>query len=345
MRARISILACLSLIALPSVAGAQDAAPPPGEGAPPEGEAAPPAEEAAPPESPEYTEALERFDQAQAIFERGDYGAALAEFDRIYELLDGHPNRYFVLFNIARSYEELHRYDRAIEYYQRYLDEGGTAAENRADVEASLRALDRLLGTVAITAEVAEQGVDVPRVEVWVGEAQVGEAPGEVRIPGGQHTLEIRAQGFEVVRQEVQVASRQRIEIHIVLHQLSQFRGVSPVVFVGSTALAVIAVGVGAGLGAYAIQLHDDAVRCATVMNCRLDTEARRRQIQDVALGADVLYGTAGLFAITAIVLIPLTDWGGVVAQEREDAATTPTARVLPALGPQFSGITVSGEF
>lgn len=334
-----------AIVAMPSAAIAQNGAAPAGGSAEsPADEAAPSAEEA-PPESPQYTEALERFDQAQAIFERGDYGAALAEFDRIYELLEAHPNRYFVLFNIARSYEELHRYDRAMEYYQRYLDEGGAQAENRADVEASLRALDRLLGTVAITAEVSEPGVEIPRVEVWVGDSQVGEAPGEVRIPGGQHTVEIRAQGFEVIRQEVQVASRQRVEIHIVLHQLSTFRGVTPALFVASTALAVVAVGIGAGLGAYAITLRDGAERCGVMGGCRLDTRQRQQQIQDVALAADVLYGTAGLFAIVAVVLIPLTDWGGVVAQERQEAAGSPSARVLPSLSPEFSGLVLSGEF
>lgn len=316
----------------PTLARAQETAP--------AGEAQPDAEpapaEAEP--SPQFTEALERFDQAQAIFERGDHGAALAEFQRIYELLAGHPNRYFVLFNIARAFEELHRYDRAIEYYQRYLDEGGAAAENRADVEASLRALERLLGTIAFTAEVAEPGVDMPVIEVWIGANQVGNAPGEVRIPGGQHTVELRAQGFEPVRREVQVASRQRVEVHVVMHQLSTFRGVSPALFVASTALAVVAAGVGAGLGIYALQLHNDGNRCAERVGCVIDAEAQGQQIRDVALGADVLFGTAALFAITAIVLIPLTDWGGVVAQEREDAAQTPTAILLPVLSPSYAG-------
>lgn len=324
MRIASSVLVAVALCALaPSPSRAQDAEP---------------TDASEPPPSPEYTEALERFDQAQAIFERGDYGAALAEFERIYELLAGHPNRYFVLFNVARSYEELHRYDRAIEYYQRYLDEGGQDAENRADVEASLRALERLLGTIAFTAEVAQPGIDVPAVEVWLGSSHVGDAPGEVRIPGGQHTIELRAQGFETVRQEVQVASRQRVEIHVVLHQLSTFRGVSPALLVSATAVALVAAGIGAGLGVYALQLSDESERCAMQPRCSLDVDGRRQTIRDFALGADVLFGTAALFAITAIVLIPLTDWGGVVAQERDDEAATPTAMMVPVLSPTYAG-------
>jgi hypothetical protein len=287
-----------------------------------------PAEE----ESPSYREALERFEGAQQLFESGDYRAALAEFQRIYELLDGHPRRYFVLFNLGRSYEELHRYDRAIELYRRYLDEGGAAAEDRADVEASLRALERLLGSVAITLRGAE------RAEVWLEDWQIGDAPGEIRIPGGQHVLEIRAPGFEVVRREIEVAARARIEVEVEMLALSDFRGVSPALFVTSSALAVVAVAIGAGLGGTALSLHDDAVQCADRPGCVLDPMQRRREISDLALGADVTFGIAGLFAITSVVLLFVTDWGGAPAA---GGAAEERVSLVPWLDPAGAGVFV----
>lgn len=289
-------------------------------------------------ETPEMQEAMERFEGAQALFDRGDYRAALAEFQRIYDLLEGHPRRYFVLFNLGRSYEELHRYDRAIELYQRYLDEGGDQAEDRADVEASLRALERLLGTVAIRVT----GPDT--AEVWIGEWQVGEAPGEIRIPGGQHTIEVRAQGFEVARQTIEVASRQRIEVDVALSRLSDFRGVTPALFISSAVATAVAAGVAIGFGVQAMQLGDQASACATTPRCTLDVPARRQEIRDAALIADVMWGVTGLFAVTSLVLVFVTDWGQAEVQT-DDRAPQTALRVLPWGGPESAGLALSGAF
>ena len=65
-----------------------------------------------------------------------DYNAALAEFQRAYDLLEGHPRRYLELSNIGRCYQGLGQYDRAMEYYERYLREGGAQAEDRAQRHA-----------------------------------------------------------------------------------------------------------------------------------------------------------------------------------------------------------------
>lgn len=285
-------------------------------------------------DSPQYREALERFEDAERIFEGGDYRGSLAEFQRIYDLLEGHPNRYFVLYNLGRAYEELHRYDRAIEMYRQYLEEGGAEADGRADVEASLRALERLLGTV----EIAIVGPE--RAQVWLGEWQVGEAPGTISIPGGQHVIELRADGFEPQRREIEVAARQTVRIEVSLGQLSDFRGITPAVFATTTALSALSLGVALGFGAHSLALHDDAESCATRMSCVLDPQARQREIRDAALVADVSYGMAGVFAVTSIVLAFLTDWEG--EPESSDEAS---ARLWPGIGRDFAGVYVVGRF
>ena len=347
MRRHLSLLALavIALLALPSRGAAQGTDAEPEAGAEASADAETASEEAAPEEAseeaqtPELAEAMERFEGAQALFDQGDFRGALAEFQRIYELLEGHPNQFVVLYNLGRAYEELHRYDLAIQMYRRYLDEGGEGAEDRADVEASLRALERLLGTVAITLT----GGGPATAEVWLGEWQVGVAPGEVQIPGGQHTIEVRAQGYEVLRREIQVASRQRVELELTMAQLSDFRGVSPALFVTSTALAVASLGVAVGLGVHAMMLSDDAQQCLDVRGCELDVAARRQEIRDYSLAADVMYGAAGLFAVTSVILIFVTDWGAspeVMAAEQQASI-----RVLPAIGPHHAGLTLDARF
>ncbi|MDQ3031952.1 MAG: PEGA domain-containing protein [Myxococcota bacterium] len=343
-RTRLAMLALLAgtITLCPPRARAQDAAPAepaPAEPAPAEPAPAEPAPSAGE-DTPAYREALERFEDAQRVFDQGDYRAALAEFQRIYDLLEGHPNRHFVLFNLGRSYEELHRYDRAIQMYQRYLDEGGAAAEDRADVEASLRALERLLGTVVIVLE----GSEPPETaEVWLGEWQVGQAPGEVHIPAGQHVIEIRAPGYETARREIEVPARRSVGLSLELGKLSDFRGLHPAAFISTTVLAVGALAVGIGFGIHALSLNADATTCRNTPHCSIDVETRRREIRDTALVADVLYGTAGLFAVTSLVLAFLTDWGS--APTPELMSPDSALQLTPAFGPDGASLQLRASF
>jgi tetratricopeptide (TPR) repeat protein len=326
-----ALLAALLLSVIPCRAVAQDDAPS-ADAAEAEAEPAP---------TPAESEAMERFADAQALFERGDHRGALAEMQRVYELLEGSPNQYVVLYNLGRVYEELHRYDLAVDTYQRFLDTAPEDASDRSDAEASLRALERLLGTVAIS-------VNVDQAEVWIGDWQVGVAPGEIRVPSGVSVLEVRASGYETARMQLDVTARSHVDITITLAQLSDFHGLDPSIFITTTVLAAAAGIAGGVLGGMALSLHDDAEACRTRVGCVIDVAGRRQSISDFALAADVMYGTAGLFAVTSVVLAFLTDWGGHPAAS--DQPTTATAlRLMPSVtgsasGPSL-GLDLSGAF
>ncbi len=92
-------------------------------------------------ESPAIREARQRFEMAEELFERGDYASALTEWERVHALMEGHPNRNYVLYNIARAYEELRRDSDAIGQYERFLAETGEAAPMRAEAQQRLREL------------------------------------------------------------------------------------------------------------------------------------------------------------------------------------------------------------
>jgi tetratricopeptide (TPR) repeat protein len=329
----LGILVVVSLLGARGLAQA-DGAPP--DAAPPD--AAPP--DAAPADAPiedaRMAEAMERFADAQALFERGDASGALAEMERVYELLEGNPNQYVVLYNLGRVYEELHRYDRAVDYYNRYLSESPADGSDRADAEASLRALERLLGTLRIEA-------NVEGAEIWVDENMMGTAPATLRVPAGTHVVELRAPGHEPSRQEVQVAARTEEAVSVNLAALSDFRGISPAVFASTSAAALVALGVGIGLGVNALSLSDASTACGVTPGCVLDVGARRQEIADFALAADVLYGTAGLFAVTSVVLLFVTDWGGAPASGEATALRAPV--VLPVISGEVVGLTIAGAF
>lgn len=315
----------------PGVASAQDAAAQPE----PAAAEAPPEE----PSNPRWDEALERFNDALEIFERGDYRGAIAEFERVYTLLEGHPRRYFVLYNLGLTYEELNRYDLALDRYQRYLNEGGGEDEGSAEVRSSLSRLERRLGTIVITLNGPETA------EVWVGEWMVGEAPGEIRVPAGATSLELRATGFETGRQQVDVISRQSVNVTFDLQALSTFNGVPPWLFYVSTGLAGAAAIVGTGLGAHTLGLSSAGENCAREMGCSLVTPEYRNEVSNFALATDVTFGVAGLFAVTSIVLIFVTDWDGSSDAAPADGAAAPPVALVPSIGPSMTGLTVLGSF
>lgn len=87
-------------------------------------------------------EARREFEQAETEFERANFALALRGFERSYELLEGHPRRPLVLYNIGRCYEELGRYREARDAYTRYLRDAGDEALQREETEARVRELE-----------------------------------------------------------------------------------------------------------------------------------------------------------------------------------------------------------
>lgn len=292
------------------------------------------AQDAAEPATPTDAEARRaeagaRFDDATALFERGDYAGALAEMATVYHLLEGAPDRYLLLYNLGHLYETLHRYDRAVALYRQYLDEAPAEAPDRAGAEASLGALERFLGTIAVE-------VDVP-CELWIGGERIGDAPGEVSFAAGSHTVELRADGYETYRTEIVLNARDRVAVRTAMRRIGDVQGVSPVFFAVSAGVAVAALAVGIGFGAHALSVHDSAISrgCGTTDACG-DPAAQMASIRLETGVADAMYGTAGVLAVVSVVLAFVTDWDG--------SNETRTA-LVPVLGPSLAGVGVLGSF
>ena len=283
-------------------------------------------------EDPRVAEARERARGAERLFDQGDFGAALAEFQRIHELLDGHPYQVVYLYNIGRAHERLFQYDRALDAYRRYLQHGGPDADRADEVRAKLELLEGLLGTVRL----AVRGPDA--YEVWVDDQRVGADLDRVRVPAGSHVVEIRATGWVPAREQITVAARTEREATYELERLSVAAGISPVFFWGSVGFAVVSVAVGATLGVMALgersqvdELNDDSMGR---FELHADAERRRSKIQDLALAADIAFGAAVLFAAGAVLLAFGTDFGG---------EETPDPGVSAALFPGGGGLVLRG--
>lgn len=235
-----------------------------------------------------------------------NYNGALTEYQRAYELYEGHPQRFRVLGNMGRCAQALGHYDQALGYYRRFMEESPAESPARARVEGLIAALESTLGTITLTANVREATVLVDNREEGVGLDRV-------RVPVGRHVIELRASGHVPARQEAQVGAGETTSLRFVLEPVGR-RGVSPVFFWTSAGVGVAAAAGGAILGGMALSLRADIDR-------RLGSNDERERysvgtydetrLRTLSLAADVCFAGAALFGVGATVLAFVTDFRG----------------------------------
>lgn len=282
---------------------------------------------------PEVTEARRHFEQGRALFDAHNYDAALPEFERSYALLGTRPLRYLLLLNLAQCHERLFRYDEALRFYQRYLDEGGPDAHDRVGVTATMQALDGLLATIRVA-------TNADGAEVWVDDRRIGTAPGTLRIPGGRHVVELRAGGYLPLREEIQLAAHAAQELTFTLEIVRRRRGISPAYFGVAVGLAAASGVVGGVFGVRALQARSDVdARLSDPLARFTVTGQDQQDIRRLSTTADIFYAGAALFGVTATVLVFLTDWRRGGTERRAWILPTPTA------SGQSTGLGISGAF
>ena len=276
-------------------------------------------------------EARGRFRTGVQLAQAGNCVGALAELRASLEIVV----RPSTLFNIASCQEQLHRYDLAVSAYQRYLESAPDDDPDRPSVVATMRALSMLLGTIHIESNVPAQ--------VWLDDRVVGEAPGDVLVPGGLHTIELRAQGYLSERLEAEVRAQSTVEVSATLSSAEETTHVThvtrvsrpplpPALIYGGIALTVVVAGIGTYFGVNALLLSD--VENARDPRLPPDTDS----IAESALAADVLFASAGLLAAVTFGLAFLTDWGGAPDEDGASDEDSGALRVVPIVSPTSVG-------
>jgi hypothetical protein len=155
-------------------------------------------------------QASAHFQRGVELFEDGAFRAALVEFERAYEVA---PD-YRLLYNIAQVRFELQDFIGAVQAYERYLTEGGSAVpeQQRAEVENSLRALRQRAGQISLT--VNRDGADV-----FIDDAEVGKTPIEttIAVNVGRHRVSVRAPDGATAAKIVDVAGGELAEVSLEL--------------------------------------------------------------------------------------------------------------------------------
>ncbi len=195
-------LLCASIITLAfSTAATVAEAAPPVAKAPP----SPTLPPAAP--APELQEAKVHFQQAVALFNDGNFNAALAEFQRAYDLRPS-PG---LLYNIGLTQKALFRYDEAVDTLERYLaEETKLSPERRAECLQLTTEMKALLAPITITIEPAGAVVSVDG-------RSIGKAPllRPLRLAAGSHTLETSADGWKTQKRDLMVSAGIPLNLNI----------------------------------------------------------------------------------------------------------------------------------
>lgn len=281
--------------------------------------------------------AKRHFKQGVAFADAGNCGGAIVEFEAAYNIIP-RPN---ALYNIAQCQERLFRYDLAIQYYERYLKEAPADAADRPAVEAALKTLGNLLGVLHVK-------VNVPKAEVWIDDRLGGQAPGDVYVPAGGHTVELRAEGYIPKRTEVRLVGREEVTISIELEKaqttvnVTETTGISPTLFWIGAGATVVSASVG---GFFALQVkskYDEAKDTPAVSPKRMQ---QRKDIKSAELTADIFFLSSGVLAIGTTIIAFMTDWDESDHPSYDTGAPkpNPTARLTPQLAPGYAGLSLSG--
>lgn len=311
------------------------------------GSPAPPANppETAPAPAPDpYLEAKERVARGEQLFDDGNFDAALAEFRRSYDTMQGHPARYVVLYNIGQCYEKLYLYDSALESYRAYLAEGGEDAEDRATVRAKMDLLSTLLGKLELKIR-SEDGAPVPEYELWVDGRFLGKNRKSALIPGGNHEVQIRAKGFENRAAPLGLAAMSTQELSFELPRLAkEYSGLKPTLFWATSGAALASAIAGGITGAIALDQRNsiDALMAGdNALALREVTADDQKRIENLALTADIFFIAAGALGATAVVLGFMTDFDG--PEDPKRVVQSPGTETKVTLGP--TSLSLKGTF
>ena len=151
-------------------------------------------------------EARERYQRGIDLFEERNYDAAMAEFQRAYELTRNPA----VLFNISATHELTGHFVEALDAMLDYERRAPATAvqQRRADIDAALGRLRTRIGTIVIRFEAA--GLDV-RVDGLQRPPSSGNL--ELRVAAGRHRVSLSAPHFQSREAEFDVAGGSTIVV------------------------------------------------------------------------------------------------------------------------------------
>jgi hypothetical protein len=256
------------------------------------------------------TEAQSRFRRGTQLYEENDLPAALAEFERAYELA---PN-FRLHYNLGQVHFQMQNYAGALKSFRAYLKEGGSdvPASRRTDVTRDIEKLEGRVGTLEIRSRAG--------LEVLVNDVSRGVCPlpAAILVNVGRHRVTMVDKGQTVASRSVEIAGQQNVVVDIVNDKpradplpvvskpIIELQAAPSKTIPWIAAATTLALGVSAGvLAGLAASSSADLVALRTsypVTETALSAASSRTR--NLAIAADVLTATTLVAAIVTTVLV-----------------------------------------
>lgn len=169
-------------------------------------------------ESPEER-ALAIANRGRDYYQAGRYADAVAEMQHAFSIVQ----KSALIYNIAKSYEKMGEYDKAVAHYKSYL-QMEPEAPDRQDVVQIIAALEARMRqtlnelTVRTVPAVADVYIDDNR-------KMVGQTPIDVRLPAGKHKLVLVKNGYETIEREFEMPDDRSFGISYPLVKVKNYGG------------------------------------------------------------------------------------------------------------------------
>lgn len=155
-------------------------------------------------------EAVDRYREARAAFDAGEYERAI----RLFVEADRLAPSAALSFNIARSYEKLGNGARALEHYRHYLrrEPGGAGAKRAAARVKELEGELERRGVQQVTVNSTPAGA-----QVAIDERPLGATPWTGELSPGNHTLVVTHADFTKTTRVIEVAADRALDVEVAL--------------------------------------------------------------------------------------------------------------------------------
>ncbi len=138
-----------------------------------------------------------RMQAGKADYRAGDYEAAIEDFKAAFDIKEAAAP----LYNIAKSYENMARWEEARDYFQQYLQLDPNASD-RANVEALIKRMDR---NIADRFRELVISSNPPGAEIYIDDPSSGlqgQTNTRLKLKPGPHTLYLNLNGYEPVKRD-----------------------------------------------------------------------------------------------------------------------------------------------
>lgn len=143
------------------------------------------------------TRAAEHYRRGQDLYTAGEYETAIPEFRAAYCLVPA-PE---AIYNVAQAYERLVEYEKAVAWFEAYLDILGKGKrEEAAAVENRLKVLRKLPARIRVATEPSGARIHIEGPAGTVDGVAGGEP---LRVPAGRYVMRLELPGFLPVTETI----------------------------------------------------------------------------------------------------------------------------------------------